>query len=200
MTGRRADDELADAVRVPAREPALDVLERRLATARLAADPAHHLAVSGELEQVVDVFEPRLPQQRAAPSQASGTITVRSNSITTTSSWFRPRVRTVTIPWPGPRVRLALLEHLRLRADRVAREHGRRQRHVAPAEVDRLLRDVDDRQARDERERERRVDERAAPLGRRGIGASKWIGFVFKVSSVNQTLSASSTVRPNRLR
>jgi hypothetical protein len=30
--------------------------------------------------------------------------------------------------------------------------------------------------------------------------ASKWIGFVFSVSSVNQTLSASSTVRPKRLR
>jgi hypothetical protein len=30
--------------------------------------------------------------------------------------------------------------------------------------------------------------------------ASKWIGFVFIVSSVNQTLSASSTVRPKRLR
>jgi hypothetical protein len=29
--------------------------------------------------------------------------------------------------------------------------------------------------------------------------ASKWIGFVFSVSSVNQTLSASSTVRPKRL-
>ena len=30
--------------------------------------------------------------------------------------------------------------------------------------------------------------------------ASKWIGFVFSVRSVNQTLSASSTVRPKRLR
>src|SRR4051794_6675176 len=30
--------------------------------------------------------------------------------------------------------------------------------------------------------------------------ASKWIGFVFSVSRVNQTLSASSTVRPKRLR
>ena len=69
----------------------------------------------------------------------------------------------------GPGVRLALLEHLRLGADRVAREDGRRQRHVAPAEVHRLLRDVDHREAGDEREREGRVDERAAPFGRRGI-------------------------------
>src|SRR5436190_6011012 len=69
----------------------------------------------------------------------------------------------------GPRARLALRENLRLGTDRVAREHRSRQRHVAPAEIDRLLREVDHRQSRDERERERRVDERPLPLRLRRV-------------------------------
>src|SRR5437764_5142258 len=47
-----------------------------------------------------------------------------------------------------PRVRLAFLEHLRLGADRVAREDGGGETHLAPTEVDGSLRDVGHRQSR----------------------------------------------------
>src|SRR4051812_27382304 len=67
------------------------------------------------------------------------------------------------------RIRLSLLEHFGLGAERVPGEDRRRQPHLAPAEVDAALGDVRDGQARYEREREGRVDERPSPLGRRGV-------------------------------
>jgi ribosomal protein S18 acetylase RimI-like enzyme len=62
---------------------------------------------------------------------------VRSNSITTSSRWFSPRVRTVTIPWPGREA------DLRFSSTSVSArivspcEDRRRQAHVAPPEVHR---------------------------------------------------------------
>jgi len=54
---------MADAVLLPAREPALDRGHRRRQIARLAAEPAHDVGIRHELEHVRSVLEPRFPQQ-----------------------------------------------------------------------------------------------------------------------------------------
>jgi len=56
------NDELADTVAFPAGDPTLDVLDRCRAVAWLAADPAHHLFVADEFDDLVDVSELRKPQ------------------------------------------------------------------------------------------------------------------------------------------
>ena len=64
------------------------------------------------------------------------------------------------------RFRLARLEHLALRADRVAFEQRMRQAHFVPAEIgDGVHRQVGHRLAGDQREREARVHERLFELG-----------------------------------
>src|SRR5439155_15934918 len=67
------------------------------------------------------------------------------------------------------RLRLALAQYLRLRVDGVALEERRRHTNLVPAQVHRVLRDIGDGKAGDQRKRERRVDERPPPLGLRRI-------------------------------
>jgi ribosomal protein S18 acetylase RimI-like enzyme len=124
----------------------------------------------------------------------------RSNSITTSSRWLRPRVRTVTIPKPG-----------RDRDSRFA-STSVSARIVSPAKTG--AGSVTSRQPRltpcsDTASTDSPVTSASVKVestsGRfhsvaAAYSASKWIGFVFIVRSVNQTLSASSTVRPCRER
>ena len=71
-----------------------------------------------------------------------------------------------------PRLRLALLQHLAARVDRLAFEERVRQPHLVPSEVGHHVdREIDDRLSRHERQREGRVDQRLAELGLRGVGA-----------------------------
>ena len=106
---------------------------------------------------------------------------------------------TVTIPGRAA-TGLALREDLGLGADRVAREDRRRQRTsrqprlTARSETSTTERPVTSASVNVESTSGYSHSVSAA------YAASKWIGFVFSVSSVNQTLSASSTVRPKRLR
>src|SRR5665647_2805361 len=57
------DDEGAHAVRLPAPEPALEVLRRDGEAAGLRADPTHHLGVAEEVQKRRGVLELRLPQE-----------------------------------------------------------------------------------------------------------------------------------------
>ena len=100
----------------------------------------------------------------------------------------------------GPRLRLALRQDLGLGTDRVAREDGRREADLVPAEVDARS----ETSATDSPVTSASVNVESTSGRSHSVvaaySASKWIGFVFSVRSVNQTLSASSTVRPKRLR
>ena len=93
------------------------------------------------------------------------TMNVRVNSITASPCWFRPVVFTARCRRSAA-IRLARLEHLALRVDRVAFEQRIRQPHLVPAEIgDGVHRQIGDRLAGDEREREARVHQRLLELG-----------------------------------
>ena len=71
------------------------------------------------------------------------------------------------MPLSGPRLARAHVDHFALDVNRVAVEHGPREAHLVPAEIAdrRAERGVADRDADDEAERERAVDDARAELG-----------------------------------
>ena len=96
------------------------------------------------------------------------TMNVRVNSMTGVPCWFDAGGLDADDADVRARFRLARLEDLALRVDRVAFEDRVRQLDLVPAEIrDAVHREVGHRLAGDERQREARVHERLLELGLR---------------------------------
>ena len=124
----------------------------------------------------------------------------RSNSITASSRWLRPRVRTVTMPKPGRDFDSRFSStSVSARIVSPAKTGAGSRTSFQPRLTPRSDTSATDRPVTSASVNVESTSGRSHSVVA-AYSASKWIGFVFSVSSVNQTLSASSTVRPKRLR
>src|SRR6476646_7019435 len=192
----RLDDELPGRVLRPAVHPVLHDAARVVLD---AAEEVHDSRIHEKGRRILDVGGRRLAEEEALGLDHSGSRIERSNSITASSRWLRPHVRTVTMPKPGrdfdsrfsnTSVSARIVSPAKTGAGRLT---SRQPRLTPRSDTSATDRPVTSASVNVESTSGRSHSVVAA------YSASKWMGFVFSVSSVNQTLSASSTVRPKRL-
>src|SRR6266513_6251120 len=193
----RLDDELPGEVLRPAVQPVLHDTARIVLD---AAEEVHDPRIQEKGRRILDVGGRRLAQDEALGPDHSRSRIERSNSITASSRWLSPRVRTVTMPKPG-RDFDSRFSSTSVSARSVSpaktgagRRTSRQPRLTPRSDTSATDRPVTSASVNVESTSGRPHSVVAA------YSASKWIGFVFSVSSGNETLSASSTVRPKRLR
>src|SRR3954468_17528493 len=197
LAGESLDDELSGRKPLPPVQPVLHDAARVVLD---AAQELHDARVGEKGRRILDVGGRRLAEEEALGLDHSNSMIERSNSITASSFWLRPRVRTVTMPKPGrdfdsrfsstsvsARIVSPAKTGIGSRTSRQPRLTPRSDTSATDSPVTSASVNVESTSGR-------------SHSVVAAYSASKWIGFVFSVSSVNQTLSASSTVRPKRLR
>src|SRR5579859_6888573 len=196
LAGRRLDDELAGRIRLPTVQPLLHDAVRVLD----AAEEVHDSKIGEKGRRTLDVRGRRPPQEQPFGLDHSGSMIERSNSITVSSRWLSPRVRTVTMPDPGRDCDSRFSStSVSARIVSPAKTGAGSRTSFQPRLTPRSDTSATDRPVTSASVKVESTSGRPHSVVA-AYSASKWIGFVFSVSSVNQTLSASSTVRPWRLR
>src|SRR5262249_53847277 len=98
LAGGRLDDQLPGGIGVPIVDPPLDKARQVIVA---AAEELHDARIADKGPRVLDIGSPRPAQGKPLGLDHSGSMIERSNSITVSSRWFSPRVRTLTIPKPS---------------------------------------------------------------------------------------------------